>query len=739
MSSRICMGAVMMLALTQAYAEEVADSVMNLNEVSVTAIKSIGRTIDEAEAVTVLNGGQMERMNIQSLKRVSDVAPNFFIPDYGSRMTSTVFMRGLGTRIDQPVVGLNVDNVPVLNKDNYDFDLDDVERIEVIRGPQSTLYGRNTLAGLINIYTISPMRYQGSRALLEYSTAESWKAAVSSYDKYSDKLGMGVAVGYSSTGGYFRNEYNGSKVGREQHGSLRWRTSWRPTAKISIDNVAYGSITRQSGYPYAPVSTGVINYNDTCYYKRFTLTDGLTVRYIGENYSVSGITSFQYINDDMTLDQDFTPEDYFTLSQRRHEWAVTQDVISKGRVGDNYEWLGGVFGFYKRGSFTVPVTFKEDGISNLIIANAPIPLQCRDESLLLMSRFSTPVWGVALYHQSNYEWNDWSFSAGLRLDYERTAMRWRSMCDTGFTATISTPMGDRHVTQEVAIDETTNLHDSYLNLLPKVSVSRELGDAGLVYISAAKGYKAGGYNTQMLSDVLQQQLKKAMMPNSEMTYNPAEMITYKPESSWNYEVGANLYASDYSLKLDMTAFYIDCRNQQLTVFPEGNTTGRMMINADTRSAGAECSLTWLPVSNLELVASYGFTDARFKRYKDDNGTLDYKGKKVPYAPRNTVFASASYKINVRERFLDAVGLNVNMKGAGPIYWDEKNTVRQLFYAQLGASVRFEWSKVSLDFWGENLTGCNFYTYYFVSIGNAFAQQGKPRRVGVTLRYNFQSK
>ena len=85
----------------------------------------------------------------------------------GSRMTSSIYVRGIGARIDQPVVGLNVDNVPFLNKDNYDFDMPDIARIEVIRGPQSTLYGRNTMGGLINIYTISPLNYQGSRVMAE--------------------------------------------------------------------------------------------------------------------------------------------------------------------------------------------------------------------------------------------------------------------------------------------------------------------------------------------------------------------------------------------------------------------------------------------------------------------------------------------------------------------------------------------------------------------------------------------
>ena len=133
---------------------EWADTTVMLGEVGVTAIKGGGNLDRLPVASTTVDEREVERLNITTIKGMSQVAPNFYIPDYGSRMTSSVYIRGIGARIDQPVVGLNVDNVPYLNKDNFDFDLSDVERIELLRGPQSTLYGRNTMGGLLNIYTI---------------------------------------------------------------------------------------------------------------------------------------------------------------------------------------------------------------------------------------------------------------------------------------------------------------------------------------------------------------------------------------------------------------------------------------------------------------------------------------------------------------------------------------------------------------------------------------------------------
>ena len=136
-----------------------------LQEISVTAIKQSEKLSEMPEASTVITGIEADRLNAVTIKSLSDVVPNFYIPDYGSRITSSIYVRGIGARMDQPSVGLNVDNVPFLNKDAYDFDIPDIASIEMLRGPQSALYGRNTMAGQINLTTLSPMRWQGWRII----------------------------------------------------------------------------------------------------------------------------------------------------------------------------------------------------------------------------------------------------------------------------------------------------------------------------------------------------------------------------------------------------------------------------------------------------------------------------------------------------------------------------------------------------------------------------------------------
>jgi len=212
-----------------------------------------------------------------------------------------------------------------------------------------------------------------------------------------------------------------------------------------------------------------------------------------------------------------------------------------------------------------------------------------------------------------------------------------------------------------------------------------------------------------------------------------ETAAYKPEYSWNYEIGAHFSCWGGRILTDLAAFYIDIRDQQLTVFPEGSITGRMMTNAGrTRSVGAELSVTARPTDRWIARASYGYTNATFLRYKDGND--DFKGNTVPYAPAHTAFASVQYSQPLPMWWFNRIDFEVNGRGVGPIYWDEANTIRQDFYALLGASVRLQMQNVSLDFWAENILNKRFDTFYFKSINNQFIQRGTRRTFGLTLRY-----
>ncbi len=724
-------------AILPSFATEAPDTTARqhrLRPLEVLGVKQIPDGGTTVEAVTRISGAEARRTGIDAAKGVSLVAPNFYMPAYGSRMTSSIYVRGLGARIDQPVVGLTVDNIPYLNKDAYDFDISDIESIEVLRGAQGVLNGRNTMGGQINIRTLSPLRASGLRTMVEYGSKNSIRAAASYYGRLRPSLGMSIAAQYRHTDGFYRNSFDGSRLGRENSGSLRWKTAWRPNEAFSLTNTATATFDKEWGYPYTNLETGLTAYNDTCSYRRSMLADALTVAWAGKRVVVTSITSVQYLDDCMNLDQDFTPADYFTLRQSRRELAFTEDLFTRGSRGI-YSWLGGVFGFYKSTNMQAPVTFKDIGIAELIEGhrngiNPDYPIAWDTRRFVLDSDFDIRTGGFAVYHESTVNSGIWRFEAGLRLDVEHNSLDYNSRTSTGFSTYRREPDGNLtpYSHTPIDIDDRGKVSHSYVELLPKLTVSLDVPFKP--YISFSKGYKAGGYNTQMFSDVLQQRVMQVMGMSA--LYSFDEIVSYKPERSYNYEIGAHWEAEGADLHVDAAVFRIDCHNQQLTVFPPGTTTGRMMTNAGrTRSTGVELSATYRPIPDVDLRASYGYTHATFRTYND--GRADYRGHRVPYAPENTLFAQATWHATPLAFAGIVPSVTATARCAGRIYWNEANTESQAFYCRPSLSVGLAAEHWNLRLWAENFTDTENYTFYFVSMGRSFAQKAIPRHFGATFR------
>lgn len=706
-----------------------ADTTIRMEEVVVQApsIKQRAPLRQSPIAATQLLQSEVERLQLSAPKEVSCLVPNLYAPDYGSRMTSSIYVRGLGARIDQPVVGLNVDNVPMLNKDGYDLDVADIERLEVLRGPQSTLYGRNTMGGVINIRTLSPLTFQGARFLAEYGSGNSYKVRLSSYNRLHN-LGIGVAANLGGSDGLFTNSYTGEKCDHEIGGGARFKVEWESEGWF-IGNTFAASFLEQGGYPYRSVETGDIAYNDPCGYERATLSDALTLRYSGGRAMVESITSYQFLDDEMTLDQDFRPESYFTLEQLRREHALSEEVVVRSTTKSRYQWLVGAFGFWKGGDMQAPVLFKEEGIHNLILGNIPEGIEVNfPKEFLLDSDFDQLTYGAALYHESSLNLGRWLLTAGLRFDVEWARLDYLSSTHEPCRVNATT-------IEPYAL--SGDLRKRFTELLPKLSVLYRMGSHRLsnLYLSASKGYKAGGFNTQMFSEVLQNSLMKKMGISFNRQFAIDQVVGYDPEWSWNYELGGHLHLLKGDLLVDFSLFFIDCHDQQLTVFPPGQTTGRMMTNAGrTHSLGGELTLVARPTRQLNLSASYGYTHATFREYL--SGEADYSGNRLPYAPEHTLAARAAYTFPIRSSWLERIIPSIDLRGAGPIAWNEENTLSQDLYLLGNFSLRFEHENYTLDLWCRNFTNTRYDLFYFKSVGREFMQQGRPRTFGVTVTANF---
>ena len=509
-------------------------------------------------AYTELNLRRLDRDNIRSVGDLSAVAPNFFQPRYGSHITSSIYFRGFGSRIDQPVVGVYVDGVPILDKNAYDFDFPDLRRVQVLRGPQSVLFGRNTSLGVIRLETLSPFDWTGDRAAAELASNGSWRASFSAYRRPADRWAWSASAAYTREGGAFVNEHTGQRCDTGHSVSLRSRVLWRPDNGWHFDGSVQAGFVREGGYAYglwdtASGTLSPVNYNDPSGYRRFHLMSGLGARKAWDRTEMSASLSWQFLDDRMEMDNDFTPLSYFSLVQAQKEHGATAEVILRHLPdGSRWSWLAGAFLFGKWLRMQAPVNFKSDGIDELILANANAGISrafpgeqilIQEREFLIDSNFRIPAGGAALFGEASWTAGRWTLTAGLRLETELTAMRYDSAADIHYRFTLVMPEYDLYTTRFNGRET-----QAFFVPIPKFSVSYAL-TRGLLYAAVQRGFKAGGFNTQLFSDILQNRMMDGMMRELGVSlgrarYDSAAATQYKPESTWNFELGAHLQPTE---------------------------------------------------------------------------------------------------------------------------------------------------------------------------------------------------
>ena len=693
----------------------------------------------------------IEERGIASPKNLSAVVPGLNIPDYGTAMTSTIYVRGLGSRMDNPVIGLYVNDVPVLDKNCYDFSFADIRNLEFQRGPQGTLYGRNSMLGVLSVETLSPSVFQGIRASVEYGSASTVSAKTSIY-----KGKLGLVAAYSHSNGFYVNEYDNSRCGLSDAVSLR-AVCVGKVGRATYDNILTLSYTDQTGYPYRqwlPDEKRLlpVDYNDKSGYKRLTLMDGLRLKADLGGWKLSSVTSVQMLFDSMNMDQDFTPKSIFTLNQTQKQFAATQEIILRPSVRpDWWDSQTGVFLMAKFNRMSAPVDFLEGGIKSLILdnANSGIPadfgrLDILEDRFRIASDFDILTGNLAAYHESAFSLGRWRLTAGLRLDYEGGRMCYDSNSEIHF---ILAPAMPDYIPFNTSLEGNESVN--CLQLQPKISVIYDAANrrmkakgTGLkLSATVSKGYRGGGFNTQIFSDVLQRKMMLGMMESLGVHLDgqgdlSTDGLTYKPESCLNYEIGGKLRvrAAGHILESSVTAYRIDCRNQQMTVFPYEKGTGRMMTNAGkSRSLGVEMETFW-NWKDLSLTFSGSLMDARFVEY--DDGRNDWSGNRIPYSPNGTLYFRAGYKFAIGSHFLRSVSLNADLNHHGRTNWNESGDVWQPPYSLIGADIRLSAPKVELWLRGQNLSGTEYSVFYFKSVGNSFFQMGKPRRFTIGVSINI---
>lgn len=774
--------------------EEAADTsrVLDLDEVIVISQpKESFRLRQQPLSSTLFSGTDVSNLGVRDLRELSSFVPSFSMPVYGSRYTSSMYIRGIGSRVNSPSVGMYMDGIPLASKSQFNFHSYQLDRVDVLRGPQGTLYGMNTEGGLVRLYSRSPFNYQGTDVKVGYGMKNYKTVEASHYNKVGEKLAFSLAGFYEGQDGFFKNQTTGDKADQYDEAGGKLRLMFQATPRWLFDYIADYQFVRQNGFPYGVMDetsgkTLDPSSNRQGNYRRNMFNTGLSLSYSGHDISFYSTTSYQFLRDHMLMDIDYLPGDFMHMQQHQTQHALTQELTLKGHHSSRWNWTTGAYGSYLWLNTNAPVYFDSEmnqflsknirdyayyGMLNSMAARYIAQGMTQEQALKMAAgiieraggcsidltlqtipgTFFTPQTNLGLYHESNILiLPRLTATLGLRYDYSQQRIDYKtsavmtldeSVMGVNVNARVSSLLQDKH-------------SRDFNQLLPKFGLSYEVGNNGSnIYATVSKGYRAGGFNMQMFSDILQTELQASAQQargNMEIAHDAADYdnilktISYKPETSWNYEFGTHLNLLGQRLQLDFAGFYMQVRNQQLSVMAGNYGFGRMMTNAGkSSSCGIELSLRGSAFDNhLTWAASYGYTRAVFKEYSDTIGGqfVDYKDKRVPFIPEHTIGGMADYRFDFGGSFIRSFTIGANVSAQGKTYWDEQNTYSQDLYTVLGAHACLDFGALSVNIWGRNLTDERFNTFAFDSAATGqkmfFAQMGNPFQMGVDLKFHF---
>lgn len=740
-------------------------------------------------ASSIFTSEETTNLGINDICQLSAYVPSFQMPAYGSRLTSSMYIRGIGSRINNPAVGIYLDGMPLLSKSAFNSHIYQIYRADVLRGPQGTLYGMNTEGGLVRIYSKSPLSHNGTYLKLGIGNRMTRNAEIANYLKLSENTGISLAGFYSGQNGFFKNSTTGKRADNIDEAGGKIRITNQYSSRLTLDFIADYQYVRQAAFPYGELDitnnhTASPSMNRESGYKRNMLNTGFNATYTMSNWALNYNASYQFLTDRMDMDQDYCKMDYMHLRQKQLQNGITQELVLKGTNSKKWRQTTGLFSSYLWNRTEAPVYFDSDFTNNMAntIQNAMskaieesiakrysmIPGITEDEAKAMAQKdierlggisvdelnmsvpglFHTPQLNIGIFHESQINITPkLTMTVGLRYDFSRMKIDYATSASMKMNANV---MGNKAGSRLSSILRSTK-SNSFNQVLPKLGFTWQFdNNASNIYVLVNKGYRQGGFNIQMFSDILQTELRAnsnaAMrkdydIPHSHEDYERINnTIEYKPELSWNYEVGTHLNLFNNMMQADFSVYYTKIRNQQLSVMAGTYGFGRMMINSGrSHSCGLEASLRGRAIDNrLSWAATYSMTRSKFDNYKDNiNGKeISFKGKNIPFVPQNTLSGTADWTTPIKNGFIKKITVGANCTAQGKTYWDESNSFRQDFYATLGAHADIFLNKASVSLWGKNLTSTDYNTFALKSSATGkpmyLAQRGNPIQIGIDV-------
>lgn len=696
------------------------ESSQELSEVVVTADKTEQNLLNTPVAVSSISAKKVEDARIWELANLTAIVPNYLYSELGVAFQQIQSIRGVQVFSENPAVATYIDDVNALDIIGGGFQMADIERIEVLRGPQGTLFGRNAMGGVVNIITKKPSNRTsgfaevsvGNLALQRYNVG--FKTPL-----VKDKLFFGINALYTKRDGFLKNDttglgktskdIQGAKVGNEEsiYGNAYLR--WFPSAKFSatLNLKAQTDKSDATGFMLSVPSEKMAFANpDKIYltrignHQRNIVNSSLNLKYYGSGFTLTSISATQNIG--MAYkDVDF-PGYYSTFREKTvgemlpPQTVFTQEFrINSNKSDSKLNYSAGIFYFKQTGY---------EPTTNLVYELAP--------DMYSVFRNKSMNHGLAIFGQIGYKiTKSLEVTAGLRYDNEN-----RKAIFNGF--------GDAVLMGGVLsfIRPDTTATGKYTAISPKFALNYLISSKSSIYASYTRGFRAGGVNAS--------RLPKGVSQN------------FNPEFSDNFEVGFKATGMENKLRVGLTAFLINWKGLQTYNLVAPFTYARENLG-DVQTKGIELESTIIPVKNLELDASLGLnsgkyqnftlTRVNFATYAEEK--IDVSDKKLANAPSHTFFLAAQYGIPLTKTA--KLSLRGEYRSVGKFYTDLQNTLEQPTYSLINTRVNLQVSKLNLAFWVQNMGNTRYLIYGSgdTSFGRS-VRMASPRTLGATLTYNF---
>lgn len=705
-----------------AFAQD-AGNLEDLDTIIVTAEKRTSKAHEVPAGLSVEQGDNLTpRKTLRREQAISETPNAVTGPVTAPLYTSFTAIRGVGSALieSDPAVGLNIDGLGIGNTQAYNGTLLDVDRIEVLRGPQGTLYGRNTIAGTVNVISNLPdAGRMGAELSLDYGS----HGTVNSTGIVNLPFGESGwaargAFSLARTNGFMTSSITGEDLGtaRDLHGRLS--LSGNVTDNLEFvgivdveqqrrDSEMFGML--ESDFRAGRRSAAIddpsrINSDLAMVSGKFT--------YVRDNGdSIVSQTGFQ--SSEVGLAGNGFPEGYFAAIDgffqangfpeyrnrsnnpydgEHRQWS--QELRYVSQANERFDWVAGLYGEYSDAT-------RQYGANSSFTGG----------EVALSSRGKTETTSVSGYADGTYAINDvWKVFGGARVgfdrkefDYDFTANSYAAML--GYAGAFAPGYSDRRT-------------EGYIT--PKAGTRFDITDNLNVYASISTGYKSGGFNAGFVG--------------------VGDEGAYKSEKLVSYEVGAKANALGGILNLDTSLFYIDWRDQQVQGFNALTGTTPLVNAPRSQSFGGEITGTVDITDRWTFRFAGGYADATYKDFKTapapgGSGTVDVSGNQQQFVSRFTGSVGLDYAWDTGWHDLTAMA-GVHYQYRSSFYFDVQNTLRQPGYGLLNTHASIGNDRLTAYAYGRNLMDTRYRTTAGDLGGGTLVNVGEPLTIGGGLKIKF---